>query len=253
MLHEYSRPYTLRTTQLKDKEIPLVEIIKGFNNDMSEHLKRYNDIFKAHLRKEKHFMGSFSMSMKQILEEEVKLQTPMLDFDNDPVAVEICLELQKFDKLSYGNLCNILKDRIDMWTSEKLSKIRLVVDRCYQHEKWKVDPNSEFFHSHSVEDLFKILFYTFDKLFDVIGEKFFKRWHATMKAMIDDVMFDYCSRLLDDIGDVYKFKKLIYLPKLKVNQRKLTWPMQISQRFKGKKHKVIFGEFYDEKFEIESI
>lgn len=172
--------------------------------------------------------------MKAIIEEEVKIQLHKLDFDNDPASVEVCLELQNFDKLAFCNVCMILKERIDFWTSDKLSKIRRVVDRWYEHEKWEFDPKNTFFHSHSAVDLFKILFDTFNKLYDVIGEKFFSRWTNTFRSMTDDIMFDYWSRLLDDIGDLFKFKKLFFLPNLNIKERRLTWPMLLSQRYSGK-------------------
>ena len=254
VLDPYSRPFTLRTEGLSENEISLVEVIKGFNNEITEQIKRYLPSFKNHLRKERHFVHSYSKEMKVVLEEEVKIQLHKLDFDNDPASVEICLELQTFDKLTNNNnLWMMLKERIDFWTSEKLSKIRRVVDRCFEHEKWEFDPKNPFFHSHSAVDLFKIMFDTFNKLYDVIGEKFFSRWNNTFRSMTDDIMFDYCSRLLDDIGDLYKFKKLFFLPNLNIKERKLTWPMLLSQRFNSKKPKIIFTEFYDEKFEMPRI
>lgn len=84
-----------------------------------------------------------------------------------------------------------MRDKLDTWISEKLGKIRNVVDRCYEHEDLKIDTETTVLHSHSAIDLFKILFDTFDKLYNIIGEKFFSRWHKTILAMMGDVMFDY--------------------------------------------------------------
>jgi hypothetical protein len=252
-LASFCRPFTLATKGLAPKEIALVEVVKGFNLDLEMQKKRYLPVFKNHLRKEKHFLGSYAATMKEMMLEDVKLHAHNLDFNEDPTSVEIWIELQKFDKLSYGLVMDGLRDQIDVWTSDKLSKIRRVVDRWYEHEIWEVDSRNKAMHSHSAVDLFKILFDTFDKIFDIIGERFFNRWHKTIKSMLDDVMFDYCSRLLDDIGDLYTFKKLFFLPNLNIKERKLSWPMMVSQRYKGKKIKLIFEEFYDEKYEIERI
>lgn len=117
----------------------------------------------------------------------------------------------------------------------------------------EVDPSNKFLHSHSSIDLFKILFDTFDKLYNIVGEKFFSRWHKTIVAMLNDVMFDYCSRLLDEFGEYSQFKKLFFLPHLNIKERKLSWPMLMSQRYKGKKQKIIFQPFYDEKYDITRI
>ena len=250
---EYSRPYTLKTQGSGVKEIPLLEVIKGINMDLVEQKKRYLPVFKNHLRKEKHFLSSYSAIMKTILTEDIKIHKPKMDLNVDQTCVEICMELQKFDELSFGNVMNNLKEEVDVWTSDKLSKIRKVVDRCYENENWEVDPQSKVNYSSSAVDLFRILYETFDTIYDTIGVKFFTRWSKAIKAMLDDVMFDYCSRLLDDIGYLYAFKKLFFLPNLNMKERKLSWPMQVSQRVKGKKIKVIFEEFEDEKFEINRI
>lgn len=104
VIGQFSRPYTLKTQNLSIKEIPLVEVIKGFNNELTEQNKRYLHVFQNHMRKEKHFISSYAFSMRNILKEEVELQLPKLNFDDDPVSVEILLELQKFDKLSFSNV-----------------------------------------------------------------------------------------------------------------------------------------------------
>jgi arabinogalactan endo-1,4-beta-galactosidase len=91
---------------------------------------------------------------------------------------------------------------MDVWTSDKLHKIRNVVDRCFKNEKWELDPDNKFLHSHSCVDLFKILYDTFDKVYDIIGIKYFARWHKTIRSMMDDIMFSVITRIIDDISRV---------------------------------------------------
>jgi len=73
----------LKTQGSGVKEIPLLEVIKGINMDLVEQKKRYLPVFKNHLRKEKHFLSSYSAIMKTILTEDIKIHKPKMDLNVD--------------------------------------------------------------------------------------------------------------------------------------------------------------------------
>ncbi len=79
----------------------------------------------------------------------------------------------------------LFKSQIDEWVSEKLVKIRRVLDRCYKKGEEEVKRNSdsdsdEEYHQTSAVDMFRILFETVDKLYMVIGEAIFDKWSRSI-------------------------------------------------------------------------